>query len=184
MAAILAPLLDRGVLQTEGTVAGDRNAYTIPISIELFTKPVDIEEMEHRLRYYHISKTPVLHQQQVRPPPPPPVQPPRSQYISSSAPAPALVNPALAYNNLVRKSVAFDPRAIRDVSEKFGMSIDDLQSLPMAKQPEQVSTKMLDYQLQGLKWMLNMEHPRLPDKDTVKQFWTKDGNAWINVATH
>jgi SWI/SNF-related matrix-associated actin-dependent regulator of chromatin subfamily A3 len=182
MAAILAPLLDRGVLQTEGTVVGDRNAYTIPISIELFTKSVDIEEMEHRLRYYHISKTSVLlSSQQVRPPP---VQPPRSQHVSSSSPTPAPVNPALAYNNLVKNSITFDPRAIRDVSEKFGMSIDDLQSLPMAKQPEQVTTKMLDYQLQGLKWMLNMEHPCLPDKDTVKQFWTKDGKTWINIATH
>jgi SWI/SNF-related matrix-associated actin-dependent regulator of chromatin subfamily A3 len=214
VAAILAPLMDRGVLLVEGTVVGDRNTYEIPISLQLFSSRGNMEEMEYRLRTFDLFPTMVVRggaRFQARPPPPapaprqyvppvipgrqippvipgrqnPPVAPPRSSqgYVAPTPPAPPLPNPARDYNTLVRSSIAFDPRSIRSVQEKFGMSIDDLQNLPTAKQPAKVSTKMIGYQLQGLAWMLDKEHPKLPEADQVRQFWTKQGQHWVNVAT-
>lgn len=205
VAATLAPLIDRRVLLVEGTVVSDRNAYDIPISLQFFSSRGNVEEMEYRLRTFDLYPTMVVRggaRTQVRPPPPAPAPrpyvppvipgrqipsgvPPRSSqgYVAPTPPAPPTPNPARDYNTLVRSSIAFDPRSIRSVQEKFGMSIDDLQNLPMAKQPDKVSTKMIGYQLQGLAWMLDKEHPKLPEGDQVRQFWTKQGHHWVNVAT-
>ena len=90
----------------------------------------------------------------------------------------------MAYDHLLAASTAFDPRSIRDAPERFGLSVKDLEALPRANQPSQVKTRMLPYQLQGLHWLMKMEHPKLPQENNVVQFWKRIGTNWLNVATH
>jgi hypothetical protein len=42
----------------------------------------------------------------------------------------------------------------------------------------------LPYQLQGLAWLVGMEHPKLPEGDEVRQFWTKKAGIYLNTATN
>lgn len=178
---MLAPLLDSGNLTIEGTVVGHRNSYNIPISIQLFCLSTELAQIQSTLLRRGLDLTPYplspnASRKPIRPPPVP-------EYTSASTSA-ARPDPR-QYNTLLQNSVAFDPRSLRDASEKFGLSILDLEKLPLAKQPSQVKTKMLHYQLQGLQWMMEMEHPRLPESEgEVKQFWTRSGGNWLNVASN
>jgi SWI/SNF-related matrix-associated actin-dependent regulator of chromatin subfamily A3 len=178
LAAVLAPLMDRGALHAEGTVTAMRNAYNIPISIELFSPPamadVTLRQLSSRFDIRARPHSGGAHRKEIRPPKP------DAQYVSASTVG---VGASQAYDRLLQSSIAFDPRALRDAPEKFGLSIQDLEALPLAKQPPQVKTKMLSYQLQGLAWLLNMEHPKLPAGEEVRQFWTKKGTNWFNIAT-
>lgn len=168
---------------------GPSNTYNIPISIQLFTPRATAQQTLYRLmNQFDIREGPVrpgyvAPPRQIRPPLPPP-EPQR--YVSSS-PAASLQARVVAgptYDTLLQSSIAFNPRSIRDAPENFGLSIKDLEKLPLAKQPKQVKTRMLSYQLQGLKWLLDMEHPKLPTGGEVRQFWTKRGPTYFNVATH
>ena len=171
------------------------NSYVIPITIQLFAPRAQIMStllhLQHRV---DIRQGPVR-ESGIRPPKLPTIQPPQppqplryaghSQPSSSppvSTPPPPPVLPS--YNELLERSVAFDPRQLRDAPEKFGLSIKDLENLPLAKQPAQVKTGMLLYQLQGLAWLMKMEHPKLPAGNEVAEFWTSRGGNWYNVATH
>jgi SWI/SNF-related matrix-associated actin-dependent regulator of chromatin subfamily A3 len=178
VAATLAPHLDSGKITIEGTVVGNRNTYNIPISIQLFTPttlpPPTHQEIQTNLRNrgLDLEPNPVLpgtyRKPIIRPPPPPASRPGGSQY-----------------NSLLQNSVVFDSRSLRDATEKFGLSLRDLEGLERALQPKEVETRMLGYQLQGLLWMMRMEHPSLPrGEDEVKQFWTRRGNNWLNVASN
>jgi SNF2 family DNA or RNA helicase len=175
------------------TGAGDK--WNIPITIQLFTPRGQITATLTQLqRRVDIRQGPVLPFLAL-PPKVPFVNIPQPQYSSSPpqytsssqpsssppvVPAPILPN----YNELIQRSEAFDPRTLRDAHEKFGLSIKDLEKLPLAKQPSQVKTPMLSYQLQGLAWLMKMEHPKLPSGNEVREFWTKKGVNWFNVATH
>jgi hypothetical protein len=195
IAAVLAPLLDSQRLRIEGTVVGNKNAYNIPISIQLFSPhAMSTTTRSHLASRFDITSQPFVPnaspRKPIRPPPPPPR--PNSQYVSASTAAALAAASAAAaaaaarnsYESLLQSSIAFDPRAIRDAPEKFGLSMKDLERLPLAKQPRQVTTKMLSYQLQGLGWLLKMEHPQLPGDNDVCQFWTRSGNNWLNIASN
>ena len=192
IAAVLAPLLDSERLRIEGTVVGNKNAYDIPISIQLFSpQAMSSTTRSHLASRFDITSHPFVPnaspRKPIRPPPPPPR--PNPQYVSASTAAAAAAAATAAaagksYDSLLQSSIAFDPRAIRDAPEKFGLSMKDLERLPLAKQPRQVTTKMLSYQLQGLGWLLKMEHPKLPGDNEVCQFWTKSGKNWLNIASN
>ncbi|KAK9467130.1 SNF2 family N-terminal domain-containing protein [Lipomyces arxii] len=59
---------------------------------------------------------------------------------------------------------------------RYGHTEETLKQLPKAIQPTRVSTKMLDYQLQGLGWLIQHEHPQLSKKrNSPTQFWVHNG---------
>jgi hypothetical protein len=174
---------------------GDK--WNIPITIQLFTPRGQVTATLTQLqRRVDIRQGPVLPLQPLPPKvpliaiPQPQYSSSPLQYSSSSQPQPSSSPPVVpppvlpTYNDLIQRSEAFDPRTLRDAHEKFGLSIKDLEKLPLAKQPAQVKTPMLSYQLQGLAWLMKMEHPKLPSWNEVREFWTKRGVNWYNVATH
>lgn len=69
---------------------------------------------------------------------------------------------------------------------RFGHTEESLKKLIRAPQPKRISTKMLDYQLQGLAWLLQHEHPHLhknPQKST--QFWVaRSDGSYFNRMTN
>lgn len=159
-----------------------RNAYAIPIALQLFASPDRAGLMLQRLMTrLEITGSPTI--SEFRNPARPPPQ--KKQNVGPSTQATVLVPPpGQEYAHLLQNSIAFDAKKARETSEKFGKSMQDLENLPMATQPDKVMTKMLPYQLQGLAWLVGMEHPKLPGDKEVCQFWTKTASIYLNVATH
>ncbi|KAL1304072.1 hypothetical protein AAFC00_000507 [Neodothiora populina] len=94
--------------------------------------------------------------------------------------------------DIIDSSERFDSRNIKDASEDFGNTEDDLAAMPMAQQPERIETKMLPYQLQALAWLRDREDPRLPTANSkpphdVVQLWRRHdsvASAYTNIATN
>jgi SWI/SNF-related matrix-associated actin-dependent regulator of chromatin subfamily A3 len=103
-----------------------------------------------------------------------------SQWAGSSA-----ASLGLGLDDLMRESERFNPRSFDEMAEKFGRTEDILQNMPMGKQPTTIESKLLPFQLQGLKWMLEKESPQLPvegSKDSV-QLWKRMENK-RDIFTH
>ncbi|KAF8241560.1 hypothetical protein K440DRAFT_641993 [Wilcoxina mikolae CBS 423.85] len=78
-----------------------------------------------------------------------------------------------------------NPREVSELVQKFGASEEDLQKMEMATQPARLKTQLLPYQLQGLAWLLQQEHPQLPTGDQVIQLWKLSGpGRYTNIATN
>lgn len=92
--------------------------------------------------------------------------------------------PIPSWEHLVGASQSFNPREIGEVIQKFGMGEDDLAAYPSAAQPDRLATKMLPYQLQGLAWLLQKEHPTMPMGDEVVQLWKVVPGGWQNIGTN
>lgn len=92
--------------------------------------------------------------------------------------------PIPSWEHLVGASQSFTPREIGEVVQKFGMGEDDLAAYPSAAQPDRLATKMLPYQLQGLAWLLQKEHPTMPIGDEVVQLWKVVPGGWQNIGTN
>lgn len=92
--------------------------------------------------------------------------------------------PIPSWEHLVGTSQSFNPREIGEVVQKFGMGEDDLAAYPSAAQPDRLATKMLPYQLQGLAWLLQGEHPAMPTGDDLVQLWKKVPGGWQNIGTN
>jgi len=90
-------------------------------------------------------------------------------------------------DQILGASTSFNPREVGEVADKYGMTQDQLASLPKAPQPTQITTRMLSYQLQGLQWLIEQENPVLPERksgETV-QLWNADRSGnYRNIATN
>ena len=88
VAAVLAPLMDSGVLKAEGTVMGQTTVYNIPISIQLLARQASAQgTLSQLMNHFVIRDRPGRAGQalpkQIRSLPPPP-QPPHRAPTSSS----------------------------------------------------------------------------------------------------
>ena len=70
-------------------------------------------------------------------------------------------------------------------------NVKELADIPIAPQPAGLLTNLLPYQLQGLFWMIQAEHPLAPKGDKPVQFWKrveseKGGGSvyYLNIATN
>lgn len=73
-------------------------------------------------------------------------------------------------------------------SDDYGSDEKLLAAMPKAWQPDGISTKMLPYQLQALKWLIDQENPQLPPRNSKAyvQLWRRHesvSGAWTNIAT-
>ncbi|RMD42552.1 hypothetical protein DV735_g2622, partial [Chaetothyriales sp. CBS 134920] len=92
--------------------------------------------------------------------------------------------PEIDMDQLLSNTTMFNPRDVQDIVSKFVAGEDALSSLPMAKQPFQIATPLLPYQLQGLQWMLDHESPSLPQREGESvQLWKKSRGLYTNIAT-
>ncbi|KAF9730692.1 hypothetical protein PMIN04_001697 [Paraphaeosphaeria minitans] len=91
--------------------------------------------------------------------------------------------------DIIGGSERFNPRNVDQFVEEFGTKESDLVLMPKATQPRAISTKLHDFQLQGLHWLLEKESPKLPAQGTkdVVQLWKPHAEmrgAFINIATN
>ena len=157
-------MIDRGDIQVEATVIAMRNMYVLPIQLNFFAP---MEKADNMIDYLLSQRLPL-------------------RGAMKYGPMPVIEEPmpiAPSFDTLLEQSVTFDQRKGQK-TDRFGRSIKDLEDLPKAVQPEQVRTKMLSYQLQGLGWLLRMEHPQLPATGESKQFWMRKGLNWFNSASN
>lgn len=91
-----------------------------------------------------------------------------------------------ALEDIIGQAVAFNPKEMTQVVEKFGAGEDDLAEMPTAPSPSGLSTELLPYQTQGLAWMLERESPKLPSvgSQDVVQLWKRSVNGFRNIATN
>ncbi|PKC65170.1 hypothetical protein RhiirA1_420754 [Rhizophagus irregularis] len=152
LAKILAPLIDNGDIRIEGTIAGKKGTYVVPLHIHVLGVPEREERIAKNLRSKNIKFEPLK---------------PMSQGINAS-------EPNEAWRELIRQGQTLDKTSVKKVLQEVGISIVDLAKLPEAPQPEALITPLLSYQKQGLGWMLSNEHPEEPTTDKATQFWVSN----------
>ena len=89
-------------------------------------------------------------------------------------------------DQLLTGTATFNPRDVQDVVKQFGQGEAALSSMPMADQPDVLSTVLLPYQRQGLQWLLDHESPKLPtnSKEDAVQLWKASQGVYTNIATN
>ena len=97
--------------------------------------------------------------------------------------------PGPTIEEITAESERFNPRNVEQFVEKFGASDEALASMPMAEQPADLESHLLPFQLQGLKWLVDKESPKLPTigSQDVVQLWkrnSKDRSLLTNIATN
>ena len=118
--------------------------------------------------------------------PPPSSQP---EWMGSQNPGDGSQQQEQTMDEIIGGSERFNPRDVGKAAEQFGNAEDVLAAMPLAKQPEKISTTMLPYQLQALQWLREKESPVVPpvgSKDFV-QLWKRHDkvtNAFTNIATN
>ncbi|RIA91205.1 SNF2 family helicase [Glomus cerebriforme] len=165
VAAVLAPLIDNGNIRIEGTITGNKGAYSAPLHIHVLGVPEREEQITKTLRSKNLKFVPLK---------------PMTQGRKAS-------EPNEAWRELMKQGRTLDKMSTKKVLQEVGVSIVDLARLPEAPQPEALITPLLSYQKQGLGWMLSNEHPEEPTTDKSTQFWIinkKDGEYYYyNAAT-
>ena len=95
-----------------------------------------------------------------------------------------------AMDRIMEQTERFSARQnFEEMVEKFGMNEDHLANMPMAEQPEGLESKLLPYQRQGLRWLVDKENPSLPpvgSKDSVQLWKRQEANPRVvtNTATN
>ena len=99
------------------------------------------------------------------------------------------LTPTETIDDIVAESERFNPRNVEQFVEKFGASEEMLASMTMAEQPTDIQSRLLPFQLQGLRWLLDKERPEPPSPSSqdVVQLWkrsAKDNSLFTNIATN
>eukprot|EP01105_Mastigella_eilhardi_P021392 TRINITY_DN5178_c0_g1_i6.p1 TRINITY_DN5178_c0_g1~~TRINITY_DN5178_c0_g1_i6.p1 ORF type:complete len:816 (+),score=189.31 TRINITY_DN5178_c0_g1_i6:22-2448(+) len=162
-AAVLAPLVDSGRVRVEGTLPAQKSRakYKLPIVLALYGDPVDAQT-KHKLGLLKPASRKEIEGRVER-------KRRRSEgdeSYGSSAPAPS------ATSHIVRKLDA-------NADAILGLMLDHA-GHPLAPQPADIITLLLDFQRLGLSWMIEREQPR---QHTL--FWEPVPPArWRNTFTN
>ncbi|KAJ9641805.1 hypothetical protein H2199_005018 [Coniosporium tulheliwenetii] len=207
VAAKLAKYMDSRDLAVEGFIAGKKEYYDCPISLKLYgtSEPVGRMELVNKMKSDKLPLEELKAREKA--------EKARIKEAALAAKkakkgAPGIGNGQIPeagngqwaaglsqgdgmgpnMEELIAGSERFNPRNVEQMVEQFGTKEEDLANMPMAEQPEALAAKLLPFQRQGLKWMLDQESPQLPpagSKEAV-QLWTrsaKEANAFTNLAT-
>ncbi|KAF2156004.1 DNA repair and recombination protein RAD5B [Myriangium duriaei CBS 260.36] len=199
IAAKLAKYMDSHELIVEGTLAGNRGEFDIPLNIAFFgpsepeakdrltsnmskdrldlsiLKKMDAEEK--RRRTAELKKVTKGKRKQADS---------TADFTNAGI---TIGNPENApeVDDFIEGAQVYNPREWTDVTEQNSAQEDQLKGMPKAPQPDLVSTKLLPFQLQGLAWLLQKENPILPKAgtDEIVQLWKKTSNGlYTNIATN
>lgn len=217
MASKLAKYIDRGELHVEGVLAGEVGTFDCPLKIRMYGPAADSlagRDLQEKMRSDKLPTKAILEQQreekrrkkeqeaaekkrladarkaaaaQGRGQGRPEITASQSGYSSQSQPNGESSETVM--QDILEASQRFNPREIGQSTEKYGLAEEALSEMPMADKPERISTQMLPYQLQALKWLLDQEDPQPPQKGTADtvQLWKchdRMPNAFTNLATN
>lgn len=207
MAAKLAPFMDSGELIVEGGITGVKDDFKCPVALKLFGTSVAPAMWDLRKRMLEV-KLPVKEldrteagrqrrerelekQQKAREKEAARMRKRGNVVIDNGGPSRYSALGTDGDGNtetpdigeMLDNTATFNPREIQHAVSRFAQTEEDLEKMPMADQPEQLVTKLLPYQRQGLQWMLAHESPKIPDQETV-QFWKRYKGGYLNVVTN
>ncbi|KAK5941852.1 hypothetical protein PMZ80_005803 [Knufia obscura] len=210
MAAKLAPFMDSGDLLVEGALTGVKGDFKCPIGLKLFGTASNPEKwalrsrmIEVKLPVQELNKAESARQRKQK-------ELEKQQAAREKAASKMRKQGNVVYDNvgpsrysnlgsdgdgttasqdigtLLSNTATFNPRDVQNAVSRLAHGEDDLAKMKLTDHPEQLATQLLPYQSQGLRWMLDQESPRLPDKennDSV-QFWKKHKGGYLNVVTN
>lgn len=194
-------------LLIEGILTGPKGAYDCPVDLRLFgtsdpEKQAELKEKmtQDRLPFKELTKRRVeknrqkakelrdakLNARSMAGSSGQPWENAESKYGFVNLSTPNGNGETQALEDIIGQSVAFNPKEMTQVVEKFGVGEDDMAEMPTVPSPSGLSTELLPYQRQGLAWMLERESPKLPSVDSqgVVQLWKRSVNGFRNIATN
>ncbi|KAF2716851.1 SNF2 family DNA-dependent ATPase domain-containing protein [Polychaeton citri CBS 116435] len=213
MATRLAKFVDNRWAKLEGALAGRKGEFDCPLFLRLYGPDPRLDAgiaLMEQLRSERISTGPVLKAERDRKKREEDQENARKKMLTEARRAAASQGDSGAHiptdahsqwanhntadglglgeppnmDDILNFSQRFSPRQIKESADKYGVSEEILKNMPLAKSPEVIKTKMLPYQLQGLKWLVDQENPQLPNNSQeAVQLWKKQGNVYTNLAT-
>ncbi|KAK2613815.1 hypothetical protein N8I77_000697 [Diaporthe amygdali] len=177
----LAPLMDSGDVLVEAAILGEKGYFDCPVKLLLYgtAEPIARAALEERLKSDKLLKAAQLKQTR-RPPEPPQRNVMGLNSSQSRAGLPA--EPEISVEQLAQLSQAVQFRSGGDNLKALAMDEETLSKLPLAKQPEELKSSLLPYQLQGLEWLRSKEKPQFPSPGSanVTQLWKRDARGRYN----
>lgn len=164
IAAGLAPWLENKVCLIEGSVKGKAQVYSIPLQIDVFAQIAVSSKMPQALARAGIELDD------------------KSKEFKGATNGPTGLAPP-SIEEIRAGAEAVTIRSATAMLDELTVNVKDLQKMTKAQQPRRLSTMLLDYQLQGLHWMLEKENPHLPLERQTVQMWTRKGNDYYNIAS-
>lgn len=179
--------MDSGDVLVEASILGEKGYFDCPVKLSLYgtADPMSRAALEDRLKSDKLLKATQL--KQTRPKPP---EPPRKNAMglkSSQSRAGLPAEPEISLDQLAQLSQAVQFRSGDDNLKTLAMDEEALSKLPQAKQPEELRSTLLPYQLQGLEWLRSKENPQLPSRGSshVTQLWKQDARGrFTNIAAN
>lgn len=203
IAAKLAPYMDSRGLILEGVITGHKGTFDCPLAVKLYgtSDPVERLNLTNQMKadrlpldaFKRVEKAErdrIKATQHAAKKQKGNARAGKSDGQWATGEVPGSFQPdERSMDDILGESERFNPRNVERMVEKFGAQGADLQNLPMAKQPEEMSAQLLPYQLQGLKWLLDHENPQLPAAGSadVVQLWRRapnEANVFTNICTN
>lgn len=179
--------MDSGDVLVEASILGEKGYFDCPVKLSLYgtADPIARASLEDRLKSDRLLKATQL--KQTRPKPP---QPPQKNVMglkSSQSRAGLPAEPEISLDQLAQLSQAVQFRSGDDNLKTLAMDEEALSKLPQAKQPQELRSALLPYQLQGLEWLRSKEKPQhaSPGSSQVTQLWKQgSGGRFTNIAAN
>ncbi|ORY78180.1 SNF2 family N-terminal domain-domain-containing protein [Protomyces lactucae-debilis] len=168
-----APFMDQHVCHLEAAVLGHRQAYSIPLIIDVFAHPSIAEPLKTALARAGLvliagDAEARSNKEPARP----------EQIINLDIP-----HDAITIDEINAEAIAVNTQSANALLDQLSEKAVDLFKMRKAVQPSRLKTQLLGYQLQGLRWMIEKENPVLPSGATVAQGWKQIRGAYVNIVT-
>ncbi|CCG83942.1 protein of unknown function [Taphrina deformans PYCC 5710] len=164
----LAPWLDNRVCLVEAAVKAKKQVYSIPITIDVFAHGSVASQIPTALARAGIQLQQVDQSRRV-----------------TDGPTQTAGN-VIDLEALRAGSTTVSTRQATALLDQLSVKTKDLQAMRQARQPGRLRTNLLNYQLQGLHWMVSKENPSLPTGKDLVQMWkcAKSSSGYVNVASN
>ncbi|BFZ55803.1 hypothetical protein PYCC9005_002844 [Savitreella phatthalungensis] len=166
-ARALTPWVDGGVIRLEAACLGKGGVFALPLIVSVYADPANVADLREELNKAGIWLR-------------------TREHVIEGAASRRRKRPVsvIDLDQIAASSTQVESRSAAEVIDDMVISEKDLEAMPLAPQPARLATKLLPFQLAGLRWMQDKENPRLPTstKDHV-QMWKKQRDEYANVVT-
>lgn len=201
MAKKLASYIDNGSLAIEAVLAGSIGEFDCPIIINVFGPPLSNPASSRIREKMKADRLPLQHINQLEREEKKRLTEERKNAAKTAKQIPSgqpewmgsqgfgdSAYPSQTMEEILSTAEHFNARDVGKAAERFGNTEEILAAMPLAKQPKQIATQMLPFQLQALAWLQASERPKLPEQASTEfvQLWRRHEevpNAFTNIAT-
>ncbi|KAI1171577.1 hypothetical protein F4777DRAFT_48271 [Nemania sp. FL0916] len=185
----LAPYLDSDDIKLDGIITGYKGPFDCPIRLILYgtNNPVARSQLEAKLKADKLVKATELNKTRKEAE----SQRATSQRSKKNTPAMGLgtsdygPDSTQSRQEVLEDSEVADFQADPSALDVLNMDEETLSKMPKAAQPDEIKSRLLFHQLQGLAWMESKETPQLPapGSSNVVQLWKRKATNFQNLAS-